>query len=98
MVISTNRIAPVASVLAEQRDGVVSADRRSAMIPEPITQANRKKAPTPSAASAPRRLSGRPVSCSERGVIAAAQRLGQAAFAHSPTAVGQACPSAGLSP
>ena len=42
--------------VAEQGDRVIPADRFAAMIPEPITQANRKKEPRPSAAS--RRASG----------------------------------------
>src|SRR5205085_5546571 len=50
IVISTNRIAPVATVLPSKAMASFPPDRCSAMIPEPITVANRKKAPTPSAA------------------------------------------------
>ena len=56
MVISTNRIAPVASVLPSRATASFPPARFSAMIPEPITVANRKKEPSPSAAS--RRASG----------------------------------------
>src|SRR5687767_10178947 len=56
MVIRTNRIDPVAMVLASRATASFPPASRSAMIPEPITQANRKKAPIPSAAS--RRPSG----------------------------------------
>jgi hypothetical protein len=49
IVISTNRIAPVASVFPSRATASFPPDRLSAMIPEPITQANRKNEPTPSA-------------------------------------------------
>src|SRR5687768_7105120 len=50
IVISTNSMAPVAMVLASRATASFPPASRSAMIPEPITQANRKKAPSPSAA------------------------------------------------
>src|SRR5688572_29894075 len=53
---STNRIAPVAMALASNATASFPAARFAAMIPEPITQANRKNEPTPSAAI--RRVSG----------------------------------------
>src|SRR6185369_12029055 len=50
MAISTNRIAPVASVLPSRATASLPWLRFCAMIPEPITVAKRKKEPTPSAA------------------------------------------------
>src|SRR6185369_8045956 len=49
MVISTKRIAPVASVLPSRAMASFPLLRFWAMIPEPITHAKRKKEPTPSA-------------------------------------------------
>src|SRR4051812_3273352 len=49
--ISTNSIAAVARVLASRATASFPWERFSAMMPEPITVANRKKAPSPSAAS-----------------------------------------------
>ena len=43
-------MAPVAMVLASNAMASLPRDRFSAMIPEPITVAKRKKAPSPSAA------------------------------------------------
>src|SRR5687767_6434540 len=51
MVIITNRIAPVAMVLASSATATLPPLSASAITPEPITPANRKKLPTPSAAS-----------------------------------------------
>jgi hypothetical protein len=56
MVINTNRIAPVARLWPSNAIPSFPPDRFVAMIPEPITQANRKNDPTPSAAM--RRASG----------------------------------------
>src|SRR5438094_3338904 len=64
MVIRTNSIAPVASVLPRSAIASFPRDRFSAMMPEPITQANRKKEPK---ASAPRRLAN--ANCSGNGHI-----------------------------
>src|SRR5829696_8458002 len=50
-VMRTKRIAPVATVLASSATASLPRDKFSAMIPEPITVANRKNEPTPSAAS-----------------------------------------------
>src|SRR5688572_21489419 len=50
MVISTNNMAPVASVLASSAIASFPRDRFSALIPEPITVAKRRNAPSPSAA------------------------------------------------
>src|SRR5689334_6127529 len=50
MAMSTNRIAPVASVLPSKAIASFWGDRFWAMIPEPITQAKRKKEPVASAA------------------------------------------------
>ena len=51
MVISTNSMAPVAILLPSSATASFPADSYAAMIPEPITAANRKKEPSPSAAS-----------------------------------------------
>ena len=56
MVISTNRMAPVARVLPSSATAALPPASASAMMPEPMTVANRKKEPRPSAAS--RRASG----------------------------------------
>src|SRR5687768_12162977 len=56
IVISTNRIAAVAAVSPSSAMASFPCDRFAAMIPEPMTQANKKTDPTPSAAS--RRASG----------------------------------------
>jgi hypothetical protein len=51
IVISTNSIAAVAIVLPSSATASLPFDRFSAMMPEPITVAKRKKEPTASAAS-----------------------------------------------
>src|ERR671919_3133875 len=51
MAISTNRIAPVANVLPSRAMATFPPASCSAMMPDPITVANRKKQPTASAAS-----------------------------------------------
>jgi hypothetical protein len=51
MVIKTNRIAPVARVFPSSATASFPPERFCAMMPEPMTQANRKKEPTASATS-----------------------------------------------
>src|SRR5687768_10597584 len=57
MVISTNNMAPVARVLPSSATAAFPPASASAMMPDPMTVANRKKEPSPSAAR--RRASGR---------------------------------------
>jgi hypothetical protein len=102
--IRTNRIAPVASVLASSAMATFPPASASAMIPEPITAANRKKDPTASAAS--RRLSAMR-SGKRRFLAAGISWLSQAAHAARAPAgtqhlsserLSDRVPSIGLSP
>ena len=52
IVISTNRIAPVASVFPSIATATLPPENRSAMMPEPITVANSQKLPRASASTA----------------------------------------------